>query len=284
VTNGAAPAYRLRDMSLDDIPDGLRLCRAAGWNQRDDDWRLLLTLNPGRFVAAVSGDRIMGTGGAVCYGRDLAWVCMILVDPDERGHGLGTRITEEVLHRLCDVGRIGLDATPRGEPIYARLGFVETERLVRMEATGAARGGDDGKATRLAAGDLDAVLAMDREVFGADRRDVLGWAFRQAPAWCVKDGGRITGYCFGRAGERYRQIGPVVAPNVDQARGLVEAALHSSGGPVVVDASAGHTEWIAALGALGFHEERPLVRMYHRGGGTVRPSELQLAIFGPEFG
>jgi GNAT superfamily N-acetyltransferase len=273
-------------MGQGDIPDGLRLCRAAGWNQRDEDWRLLLTLNPGRFVAAVSdGGRVIGTGGAACYGRDLAWVCMILVDPSERGQGLGTRITQAVLERLGDMARIGLDATPKGQSIYARLGFAETGRLVRMEAEGAARAAPaEPTATPLAAGDLEAVLAMDREVFGADRGGVVRWAFAQAPAWCVRDGDRITGYCFGRAGERYRQIGPVVAASVEQARGLVEAALTSGAGRVVVDAAAERGDWVSALASLGFREERPLIRMYHAGARAAGRPERQLAIFGPEFG
>jgi GNAT superfamily N-acetyltransferase len=279
----AAPAYRLRDMGLDDIPGGLRLCRAAGWNQRDEDWRLLLASNPGRFVAAVSEDRIVGTGGAACYGRELAWVCMILVDPSERGHGLGTRITEEVLRRVRDVGRIGLDATPKGQPIYTRLGFVETERLVRMAAAGPASG--EGPAPRLLPSDLETVLAMDREIFGADRGDLLRWAFAHAPAWCAQDGGRIAGYCFGRTGERYRQIGPVVAASVEQARGLVQSALRAGAGPAVVDAPARLGDWVAALSSLGFREERPLIRMFHRGGeGGLGHPEPQYAIFGPEFG
>jgi GNAT superfamily N-acetyltransferase len=272
-------------MGQADIPDGLRLCRAAGWNQRDEDWQLLLGLNPGRFVAAVSDDgRMIGTGGAACYGRDLAWVCMVLVDPLERGRGLGTHITRAVLERLGDMARVGLDATPKGQPIYARLGFAETGRLVRMEAEGATRPAPAEAATPLAAGDLEAVLAMDREVFGADRAAVLRWAFAHAPAWYVREGGRITGYCFGRAGERYRQIGPVVATSVEQARRLVEAALASGAGRMVVDAGAERGEWVGALASLGFREERPLIRMYKdaaRAGG--RP-ELQLAIFGPEFG
>ena len=33
-------------MSLEDIPDGLRLCRASGWNQVEEDWRVFLT-SPG---------------------------------------------------------------------------------------------------------------------------------------------------------------------------------------------------------------------------------------------
>ena len=86
----------------------------------------------------------MASGGAVRYGDALAWICMILVDPERRGHGLGTRIFDEVLAR-CEAevraGRlrcVGLDATPAGRGIYAQRGFVEAGSLVRMRAEPAA--------------------------------------------------------------------------------------------------------------------------------------------------
>src|ERR1035437_9126392 len=36
----------LRAMTTEDIPGGLRLCRASGWNQLEEDWRLF-TDSPG---------------------------------------------------------------------------------------------------------------------------------------------------------------------------------------------------------------------------------------------
>jgi len=280
-----AERVSLREMTLDDVPGGLRLSQAAGWNQREADWRFLLERNPRRFVAAVDGGRVVGTGGAVVYGTDLAWVCMILVDPSERGRGIGTLVVQGVLDRLSGVATIGLDATPQGRGLYARLGFVDTSRLSRMEATGAS---ETAPSTARAvhpidAEAMDAVLALDREVFGADRGDLLRWAARQAPALCVREEGRIAGYCFGRRGALARQIGPVVARDVATARALVQASRGARAERVVLDASADRAEWRAALEADGFREERPLVRMYRHARPPGRP-EHQLAIFGPEFG
>ena len=208
MTSGAE-AVTLRVMTLDDIADGLRLSGAAGWNQREEDWRFLLARNPGRFVVAVRDGRVVGSGGAVCYGTALAWVCMILVDPSERGHGIGTGIVEGVLDRVRDISTVGLDATPKGQGVYARLGFVETSRLFRVEAAGPATTGappethhTDVASTRtIGPRDLDRVLEVDLRVFGADRADLLRWAAAQAPARCrVDDAGTIVGYCFGRRG------------------------------------------------------------------------------------
>src|SRR6266487_4036275 len=87
-----------RDMTPDDVPAGLRLCRLARWNQRAEDWLALLA--NGFFRVGLRGTAIVGSGGAVVYGGRLAWVAMILVDPDERRHGIATHLMQEILARL----------------------------------------------------------------------------------------------------------------------------------------------------------------------------------------
>ena len=271
-------------MTAGDVAGGHALSRASGWNQRAEDWTLLLGSNPGRFVAAVEpGGRIVGTAGAACYGRDLAWVCMVLVDAGARGQGTGTRLMEEVLARLADVAVVGLDATPLGRPVYAKLGFAEVSTFVRM-GTGWDGTRAEGDAARTVDGqDLDAILDLDREVFGADRAHVLRWASAQTGGrWAGE--ARPAGYCFGRLGEHSRHAGPIVANEVATGRALLTSALAGVTGPVIVDASAEVPGWIPALEAMGFREQRPLYRMYRHGARPPGDPKRQLAIFGPEFG
>jgi GNAT superfamily N-acetyltransferase len=291
-------------MTGTDLEDGLRLSRASGWNQTVEDWRLLLSLGPGLFRVAVLDGRVVATGGAVRYGDALAWICMILVDPDERGQGLGTRIFDEVLAG-CEaevrVGRllcVGLDAISAGRGIYVQRGFVEAGSLVRMRAEPAAaeRKGsglelcpvrestiqDLTPAVRaLAAEHLEEVLARDREVFGADRSRVLRWAFGSAPdlAWAAPGGA----YCFGRHGDHSDHVGPVVAEDRESAHALVRACLASPRRrPLILDAR-GEPAWLTELGSLGFREERPFTRMYQ---GSARPParpRLEPVVLGPEL-
>lgn len=272
-------------MTAGDIAAAHRLSRDAGWNQTEADWRLLLELNPKRFVAAIVEDRLVGTGGAVVYGAALAWVCMILVEPRWRGGGIGRQIVEGVLDRVRDISRIGLDATPAGRPVYLRLGFEEAFALLRMAAPAGDVGRAADRAIPLGAADLEAVLNMDREVFGADRSDVLRWMFARSGAWWVPGAGGIASYGFLRAGEHSRHLGPVVARDVASARAVAIAALaEGHGRPLIVDVPARAEDWRGALEELGFREQRPLLRMYRQGARPPGDPLLQLAILGPEFG
>jgi GNAT superfamily N-acetyltransferase len=298
------PRLDFRDMTEADLADGLRLSRASGWNQTLEDWRLLLSLGPGLFRLAVEGGRVVASGGAVRYGDALAWICMILVDPEHRGRGIGTRVFDDVLARTEAAVRtgglrvVGLDATAAGRGIYLQRGFVEGlpprvggpfgggPGLVRMRVEGGEGARGPVSVRPLAARDLEAVLARDLEVFGADRGAVLRWAFASAPdlARVAREGAQVAGYCFGRHGDHSDHVGPVVAEDPALARDLVLACLsRPRQGAMIVDARV-EPGWLAALGGLGFREQRPFTRMYL---GDARPNArpaLEPAILGPEFG
>lgn len=277
------PPAAFRDMSLADVPAGLRLCRQSGWNQTGADWHLLLE-PPSLVRLAVIGDRVVGSAGGVVYGDRLAWVCMVLVDPAERGHGLGTELVAQVLERLPKTTAVGLDATPQGRPVYERLGFRAAFELGRLERAPGSRPSAAASVRPLAAADLPRVLAEDAVVFGADRGRLLRHALGAAPeyAWGVAGEGSPVAYAFGRHGENADQVGPVIAPAVPQARALVSACLAGARRRVFLDAPA-WPEWRTCLAELGFREQRTFTRMFLAGlGPRFRPQSVY-AILGPEF-
>jgi GNAT superfamily N-acetyltransferase len=284
---------QFRAMTEDDLADGLRLSRASGWNQTLEDWRQLLALGPGLFRVGVDDGRVVAAAGAVRYGDALAWICMVVVDPTERGRGVGTAIFDEVLSRCqaeVRAGRlrtVGLDATPGGRRIYVQRGFVDGPALARLRVEpSAAAGGSSRSVDRLAEQDLAPIVALDREVFGADRAPLLRWALGAAPelAWVARAGGRVSGYCFGRHGDRSNQVGPVVADDMAVAVELVRACLSAARGRSVVLDARVEPDWLRALGDLGFREERPFTRMYLDEAQPAPRSFLERAVFGPEFG
>ena len=291
--NTATPGLAIRAMAAEDITAGLRLCRASNWNQLEDDWRVFLdSAGSGGFLACKEG-RVVGTVAFLRY-DGFAWIAMMLVDPQERGAGIGARLMEEALSAWKDIDCIGLDATPMGEPLYRRFGFVNDYALVRIKATVEAATIEAARleapspgVRRMLHEDLAGVLRRDREVFGAGRGELLESLLARAPecAWIVKDGAAVRGYTIGRPGWLYHQVGPVVAEDSGTAQALVARCLSELDGKrVALDVPRLDSEWLAWLRYIGFIEERPFVRMFRH--SHRHPGQLarQYAIAGPEFG
>src|ERR1051326_6584759 len=90
----------IRLLRESDIAAAMGLKRAAGWNQTEADWRTLLQHEPNGCFAAVLDDQLVGTTTTTCYGRELAWIGMVLVRPDQRRKGMATQFLEPALKYL----------------------------------------------------------------------------------------------------------------------------------------------------------------------------------------
>jgi GNAT superfamily N-acetyltransferase len=276
-------------MTPADIAAGLELSRAARWNQTERDWGLFLRLSPEGCRVAVIDERVVGTVATARYEDRFAWIGMVLVDPAERGQGIGARLMAEALDVLEDMPSVRLDATPAGRAVYQKLDFVDECRLSRMETvvSSGALTPQRNPARPMTKDDLPAVSIFDRQVFGADRSLTLGWMFDGAPeyAWVVEERGQIVGYLFGRSGFNFEGLGPVVAHDQRTARRLVSACLNRQAGkPFIIDASHHDAEWRAWLESIGFREQRPFIRMFYRDNPYPGLPPKQFGILGPEFG
>src|SRR5262245_64392456 len=111
----------------------LRLCELAGWNQTQKDIDRLLVLEPdGCFAACIDG-RVVGTTTTTTYGTDLAWIGMVLVDPEYRRRGIATALMRAAFDFLKErrVTTVKLDATAAGQPLYKYFGFHPESRVER---------------------------------------------------------------------------------------------------------------------------------------------------------
>lgn len=301
------PVIRL--LVPEDLDSALALSSTAGWNQRLDDWRMLLALAPGGSFAAVTEGRIAGTAIGIDY-DGFAWIAMMLVDPACRGRGLGRRLLEAAMGAVPADRPIRLDATPMGRPLYRAYGFEDEATLTRHVADRVVPSGGQSHSGPLTAADLPAVAEQDARIFGGDRRAVLDWALDRAPQYArvVRTKAGPAPYCLGRQGRLFDQIGPVVAGDDDAAQALVTAALlETEGHAVVIDVFDSRNAFAAWLRACGFRGERPLFRMCRPGrrrqaaagvpdarlvrGGVEAGVEMdenrsalaEFAILGPEF-
>jgi len=282
------PGVRIRLMGPTDIPAGVALCRASRWNQTAAEWTLFLQIAAGSTVVAERAGTVVGTALRVPYPPSVQWVAMVLVDPTERGRGIGRALLGHVIASVPagDVAR--LDATPAGRALYLTLGFEDEFGLARYRAAAPAGIAGPAAARPLGADDWDEICALDRRTFGADRARVLEWCWRQAPdfAWVSREAeGRIDGFALGRHGHDTDHIGPVIASSDAAARGLVHACLSRVRCPVVsVDVPDAQRALASWLVDVGFDVERPFTRMRR---GELQDAGLPhhvFAIAGPELG
>ncbi len=274
-------AGTVRSLSAVDIPAAMRLTEAAGWNQTESDWRNLMALAPDGCFGLDCDGELRATATAVCFGRDLAWIGMVLTDCRYRGRGFARRSMEHALAFLRDreVGWIKLDATDMGRPLYERLGFqVEgaVERWMRPA----------GQLARIGAASCPFEMdeALDREAFGADRSRLLSVL---AGIESVSDPG--AGFAMGRGGARAAYFGPCVARSADSARKLLAWFLaRHAGEDVYCDILAANLDAVATVREFGFERARSLSRMFVS--GVEAPPALQnndalvFAAAGFEFG
>ena len=271
-------------MKVEDIPAGLALCRASGWNQLTADWEIFLRLSPEGCRVCIEDDKVVGTVTTVPYEDHFSWIGMVLVDPAKRRSGIGMSLLHEALNVLRDVNLVKLDATPAGREVYTKLDFVDEYQLSRMIAPSAPQ--STVTSARLVAGtDLPEVIQLDREVFGADRRPLLESMLAAGPELTFVTkvvSGR--GYCFGRKGHDFTHIGPVIATDIAAAKSVFSAAMSNCQGPVITDALHHTPGWIAWLSSIGFSEQRRLTRMYRGVNSWPGLPQQQFSILGPEFG
>ena len=129
-----AGGVSVRAMIASDIPACMRLKEIAGWHQRESDLNLVLESNPGGCFVAVHNGTVCGTAMSVNFQNSVAWIGMVLVDPDYRRMGIATRLMNAAVESLSGCETVKLDATPDGCKVYEKIGFVEEYRIARMTA------------------------------------------------------------------------------------------------------------------------------------------------------
>jgi GNAT superfamily N-acetyltransferase len=274
---------RVRPRTAADVPLGLRLCRAAGWNQVEADWRRFLALQPdGCFVAELDGDAV-GTATACVLGG-VGWIAMMLVAESARRRGVGTALMNAALAFLDDrVPTVRLDATPLGRPLYERLGFVEQFELARYE--GAPQPiSEIVEVVKAPPDQWEALAALDETATQADRRRLLFRLFAEQPdaVRMVRRGDRIVGFASVRLGERAIQLGPCIADAEAGPLLLADALRRCAGRRVYLDVPVGHAAARIAE-AHGLTVQRRLTRMV-RGVAVCERLDWFWASSGPEKG
>ena len=268
--------FRVRDHEV----DALRavLGQAFGWGPRGD---LIVRDRISRYRRAEpsgwfgvhaqrdaqSAPELAAGGGCLTFG-EIAYLGLVGVLPAFQRRGIG-RILMERLMRYADARgaqTLLLDASAAGAPLYLSMGFMTTDEtwVFSSEATASpANGASSSPRVRAAtAADREAILALDRQAYGADRTRLLDACLTDGRALVHEQGG----FCI--AQDAY--IGPLVAAQKDAAAELLDAALALPfSRPPEVLTRASQPFMPQLLAARGLRHARSLKHMQK--GGALRP-------------
>jgi GNAT superfamily N-acetyltransferase len=266
-----------------DIAAAMRLKEAAGWNQTEDDWRRLLMLEPNGCFGAIKDGRLVGTTTTTTYGDELAWIGMVLVDPQHRRQGIAAKLMNVALDYLNGkAATVKLDATALGQPVYEKFGFQVESLIERWSGTGNLQ-----SAESFGGASSSELLALDRIAFNADRSKLIEALMKggSVPPVLMRDADdELSGYALARNGTRADYVGPVVAKDPQQAETLLDqvlSQLHDR--RVYIDFNKECSAGSSVLSDRGFVKERDLIRM-RAGRPGPKTSPLIVGIAGPEIG
>jgi len=282
--------FIVRPMQPGDIVRGMNLSNAEGWNQTEEDWKLLVQNPQNICLLAECNQKIIGTTTAMNYANQVAWIGMVLVDKEYRGQGVSKLLLTSILKKLESFASIKLDATPVGQQVYKKFDF-ENEYLISRLVTGSMKNlsfkDDTVFAESIQLKDIEEVIAFDEHVFGTNRRPLIKSLIQRYPhkAWLLKRNNSIAGFALGREGNKYHQVGPVVGSTINDVQILIRKALKKlNNQPVVVDVLCDKEDLINWLTSIGFTMQRHFVRMYKKENSFPGVVNEQYLICGPEFG
>ncbi len=251
----------------------------AGWNQLRADWLRVLRYEPHGCFAAFSGERLIGTVTTTSYGKDLAWIGMMLVHPDLRRRGIATALMRQSISYLSDrhVGCIKLDATPEGQFVYEQLGFVAEWKFHRWERS-ADQPSEIIRPNHVVS-QIGQIEQVDRVAFGADRSVFL--KLLQEGSFTISND---EGFGMIRSGRRASYLGPVTTETTESAERIIRGLVDPMTGRIFWDIPGPNITAQQLAKQLGFHPIRELTRMALGQMLTMPDVAMQYAIAAPETG
>ncbi|UPT65835.1 MAG: GNAT family N-acetyltransferase [Sphingobacteriales bacterium JAD_PAG50586_3] len=172
-------------------------------------------------IKIMEGNTMVGVGATIRH-KDTAWLAHIVTHPGHRKKGVGAFITQSLVDILADFETIYLVATPMGQPVYRKLGFVEEMNYVWLQGEPQQLEYDTTYIRPLEEKDKTVVYNFDIDTFGEDRITRLSQHWEKALVW--DENGTIEGYYFPTMGE-----GVIVANNPTVGLHFIKLRLKTNG-------------------------------------------------------
>jgi ribosomal protein S18 acetylase RimI-like enzyme len=198
--------------------------------QRSESWirdlGLFRKLQPDGIFLASQDDFPAGMVATIIY-SNYAYVGLMGIHQEFQRQGVGLVLMQHVLTFMQQkrVPVVRLDASPCGQPLYEKLGFVPLEEVFVLQQQ--KRDMDYQRPSGLqilTLQDLDLLTASDHQAFGADRGRLLQALLESYPGRAFTQQnkqGNVGGYLF----VQEKRIGPWVMTGHMEAEPLLQAAL-----------------------------------------------------------
>jgi ribosomal protein S18 acetylase RimI-like enzyme len=259
----------LVDADLETADAILKLAFRSSISRLHDLWFYRQIQPDGWFVAS-QAEQLIGMVGATNYGT-FAHVGLMAVHPAVQRQGVGIALMQFILARLEErqVSEVWLDASVAGRPLYDKLGFVAyDETFLFQRNSPIAIPEQSPHIQTISRRELDELVRIDRDVFGANRRkvfQVLLEAFPERAFMQRDEAGRLMGYIFAQN----NRIGPWAMLHSGCAEDLFRVALALPyEEPLAVTVPAVNQEALELLQRYGFERVRT---NRHMGRGTSGP-------------
>ena len=213
---------------------------------------------------------------------DFAYVGPLGVYPDFQRDGIGLALMEHLLEWLEKQGvkRVALDASPMGQSIYEKLGFIACDQVnIFQRQPGQPICQHPSEVQHLSLQNLGLITASDQHAFGTDRSKLLqillgiypqrGFFFRDRQ-------GNINGHLIAQE----KIIGPWVSQKEADAELLLKATLSlpfMDNRPISVMAPEENLQATPLLKYYGFERVRVLLHMVR---GSKTPAGQRNNVYG----
>ncbi|MFJ3905152.1 GNAT family N-acetyltransferase [Streptomyces sp. NPDC090025] len=260
LTHPSLDQLPIRRLTFDDLLACADLSEDRGWLREEHKWRLLLAAGVGYGIDDPAGKGLVTACVVTSYGPGpagpgFAAIGMVLVAERYARRGVGRRLMRHVLAEAGDTP-LSLHATRNGQPLYEELGFTEIGRAEMLKGRFTAAEPAPERTVRPAtAEDLQQVLRLDHEIFGADRTHMI----TRLPAFAdhlrvAEEHGEISGFGALWPNMDTHVIGPLIARDPATAQALVASLAAASDRPLRTDVDRTHTALVTWLKANGLEQ------------------------------
>ncbi|WP_368502640.1 GNAT family N-acetyltransferase (plasmid) [Alkalihalophilus sp. As8PL] len=230
----------LEKFNDEDIDELIKLSTSVGWDY--DSYEIETILSSGAIFGFKNpAGKIVSSAAIIPYNNEIASIGMVIVHKNFRNMGLGRKTTQKCIEFVSSDLPIMLISTDEGKYLYERLGF-ETKDSISKYLCSKYESARQVKYNDLIIEDFkrnhfNKILDLDEGAYGVRRETFLSARIKQCTQCkVVKDiNNKIIGFGISVQGPVNLTLGPIVAPDNETAKALIDNLAYNHKGYLRID-------------------------------------------------